>query len=188
MPWEPRICYYCDKKYANRQGLRTHLGRYVGEWRLPADGVHDALEIDQILNPERHEPEYKCPDCSLIITPRSKFVGHLVYRHNYENHVHGRDPAWPFAFGEDEVKVFQPEGPFPFLRLPFGECFHLLLHRNWQSTPPFSNKCWDQISDTWCTRISSGSRESGLDPKQKYRSVNRIEMEVGSSVTRITIP
>lgn len=120
MPWEPRICHYCDKKYANRKGLRTHLGWYIGEWRNPADGIHDALEIDQILNTDRHEPEYKCPDCSLIITPRDKFVNHLVYRHNYENHVHGRDPDWPFPFSEDKVKVFQPEGPFPFLSLPFG--------------------------------------------------------------------
>ena len=49
------------------KGLRFHLGWCIGEWRLTADGIHDALETDQILNPERHEP-----GCSLITkyTPR----------------------------------------------------------------------------------------------------------------------
>ncbi|QGA19186.1 hypothetical protein EYB26_006874 [Talaromyces marneffei] len=136
MPWELQVCRFCQKKYGNKTGLRRHLIQYIDEWRIPADGIHDVLEIQRILYPEDDDNEYQCPsrDCREIIATRQKFIQHVVTKLHWggfpEGPLRGSNDAndesvdlsniseWVLPFDEKVVKIFKPEGPFPLLRLP----------------------------------------------------------------------
>lgn len=138
MLWQPQVCPFCHKRYANKEGPRTHLSRYVGEWRFPADDIHDFLKINRILHPSRDDTTYKCPACSVIFTRRREFADHVFYRKHYgiygNSHDQGtkrRSRAWPFPFDEVSVKIFKPKGVFRFLHLPFGQS----LLRSWNLLP-----------------------------------------------------
>lgn len=143
MPWELQVCRFCGKGYGHKTGLRNHLSQYVGNWRIPADGVHDVLEIQKILYPDDDHSEYRCPSrhCREIIATRQKFTHHVIaYSHwGRFSQVPQRDvlgsnkdtdeesidlsnvSGWVLPFDEEAVKVFKPEGSFPFLRLPPGQ-------------------------------------------------------------------
>jgi hypothetical protein len=144
MPWELQVCRFCQKGYGNKTGLRKHLSQYVDEWRIPADGIHDVLEIEKFLYPEYEDslPKYQCPfrDCGVILATRKIFTEHVIAKSHWGDFPEGplrgllgsRDPdeesadlsnidEWVLPFDEKAVKVFQPQGPFPFLRLPPGQ-------------------------------------------------------------------
>ncbi|KUL85804.1 hypothetical protein ZTR_07371 [Talaromyces verruculosus] len=140
MPWELQVCRFCGKGYAHKTGLRNHLSQYVGKWRLPADGIHDVLEIHEILYPDADHREYRCPsrDCRKIIVTRQKFTEHVVTKAHWgafperplrsllgsnqdvdeESIDLSTISEWVLPFDEEAVKVFEPEGTFPFLLLP----------------------------------------------------------------------
>lgn len=148
MPWELQVCRFCGKGYGNKTGLRNHLSQYVGEWRIPADGIHDVLAIREILHPDEDRRKYHCPsrDCGRVISTRQKFTEHVVaFSHwgefsegpvrnlmggNQDSDEESIDISnvseWALPFDEEAVRVFEPEGPFPFLRLPPGQ-YHLRL-------------------------------------------------------------
>jgi hypothetical protein len=130
MPWSPKICQFCQKRYANKRALYNHLSEYIGTWRLPADGHHDALQLKQVIRrlyPSAYEADedrkYRCWTCCKIITSRRRFTEHVIYRRHC-----GFDPEswtrkmnlrkWSLPFDEDTVLL--REDPFPFLRLPPG--------------------------------------------------------------------
>lgn len=144
MPWELQVCRFCGKGYGHKTGLRNHLSQYVGDWRIPADGIHDVLAIQKILRPEDDDsaPEYRCPSrhCRKIIATRQKFTEHVITESHwggfpsgplggplgsstypYEDVDLSRISEWVLPFHEKEVKIFQREGSFPFLRLPLGQ-------------------------------------------------------------------
>lgn len=131
MPWKAQLCPFCEKQYANKSGLRNHLSWYRGEWRFPADGIHDVLKIQEILDPEsRNQCQYQCPSYSTIIESRQSFLDHVFNRNHYGSYdrrirstrkARRYSKAWPFRFEEEEVKVTQHKGVFPFLHLPFGK-------------------------------------------------------------------
>lgn len=143
MPWELQVCRFCGKGYAHKTGLRNHLSLYVGGWRIPADGIHDVLEIQKILYPDDDHSEYRCPsrDCREIIATRQKFTEHVIKKSHWggfpERPLKGplgsnedideesidlsNISEWVLPFDEEAVKVFEPEGTFPFLRLPPGQ-------------------------------------------------------------------
>ncbi|ODM21401.1 hypothetical protein SI65_02244 [Aspergillus cristatus] len=134
-------------KYVNKTGLRNHLGWYTGDWRIPADGIHDVLSIDQILNPPDpdRQNQYRCPSCAKIIDSRRNFMEHVWYRRHYGPYGDGSGngdgggegdsgttttkatgkrkrgylETWILPFVEELVKVHQRKGPFAFLCLPF---------------------------------------------------------------------
>ncbi|KAB8266019.1 hypothetical protein BDV32DRAFT_143754 [Aspergillus pseudonomiae] len=129
MPWQAQVCTFCEKQYVHKRGLRDHLYRYTGERRIPADGIHDVLKIERILDPDaRDQCQYRCPGCSKIINLRRQFIEHVIYS-GHDNVPDGdsqpgtkrrrRNREWPFRFEEETVKVWQRTGTFPFLRLPF---------------------------------------------------------------------
>ncbi|OGM50631.1 hypothetical protein ABOM_000668 [Aspergillus bombycis] len=129
MPWQAQVCTFCEKQYVHKRGLRDHLHRYTGEVRIPADGIHDVLKIERILDPDaRNQCQYRCPVCSKIINLRRQFIEHVIYA-RHDNVSDGdsqqgtkrrrRNREWPFRFEEETVKVWQRKGTFPFLRLPF---------------------------------------------------------------------
>lgn len=143
MPWELQVCRFCGKGYGHKTGLRNHLSQYVEEWRIPADGIHDVLEIQKFLFPDDDHSEYRCPsrDCRKIIATRQKFTEHVIKNSHWggfpEGPVRGllgsnKDTweesielsnisDWVLPFDEKAVEVFKPEGSFPFLRLPPGQ-------------------------------------------------------------------
>lgn len=143
MPWELQVCRFCRKGYGHKTGLRDHLSQYVGEWRLPADGIHDVLEIQKDLYPDADHSEYRCPsrDCRRIIATRQKFTEHVITKSHWggfperplkglfgsnqdtdEESIDLSDISeWVLPFDEEAVKVFEPEGTFPFLRLSLGQ-------------------------------------------------------------------
>lgn len=130
MPGNAQICPFCPKRYVNKTGLRNHLSNYTGEWRYPADGIHDVLQIEHVfrrLSPSAYEADehrrYKCWTCSEIIPSRRRFTEHVVYRGHCGfqpealRRLHLRT-KWCLPFAETTVLV--REEPFPFLCLPLG--------------------------------------------------------------------
>lgn len=140
MPWKAQVCAFCKKRYANKTGLRTHLSWFVGEWRLPSDGVHDVLKIAPILrrlcppsiDEEDDQFQYRCWTCSKVFKSRWRFQEHAIYRRHCQEvprPVDNAPPkkrarglrAWQLPFDEELVLIKQET--FPFLKLPFGACF-----------------------------------------------------------------
>ncbi|GKZ24684.1 hypothetical protein AbraIFM66951_003495 [Aspergillus brasiliensis] len=130
MPWTGNTCQFCQKRYANKRALYNHLSDYTGTWRVPADGLHDVLQIKQAIRrlyPSSYEVDedrkYRCWTCCKIITSRRRFTEHVIYRQHC-----GFDPEswaargrlnlrkWSLPFDEDTVLL--REESFPFLRLP----------------------------------------------------------------------
>ncbi|RAK97628.1 uncharacterized protein BO80DRAFT_481970 [Aspergillus ibericus CBS 121593] len=128
MPWKAQTCRFCHKRYANKAGLRTHYERYIHRWRIPADGVHDVLRIEELLNGNYIDSKikYQCPTCSKVIFPRRRFIQHVRDRRHYGDHnfkkkqpTTKRRPSWVLPFPEESVMV--QTKPFPFFRLPYGQ-------------------------------------------------------------------
>ena len=132
MPWTPTICQFCQKRYTNKRALYNHLSEYIGTWRLPADGIHDVLQIKQVIRrlyPSAYETNedcrYRCWTCCKILTSRRRFTEHIIHRRHCGLH-HETWPArgrlslrkWSLPF--DEATVLLSEEEFPFLRLPPG--------------------------------------------------------------------
>ncbi|RAQ46978.1 hypothetical protein AFGD_011252 [Aspergillus flavus] len=129
MPWQAQVCTFCQKQYVHKTGLRDHLSCYTGDVRIPADGIHDVLEIEKILDQEKgRHCQYRCPVCTKTINGRYNFIEHVVYSKHHDV-LNGdfqkgiirryRHQGWPFQFEKKTVKVWQRKGKFPFLRLPF---------------------------------------------------------------------
>lgn len=135
MPGKAQICPFCQKRYVNKTGLRNHLFKYTGEWRFPADGIHDVLQIEHVLrrlSPSAYEADehrkYKCWTCFEIINSRRRFTEHVVYRGHCGFQPEALDKAkkgrlrlrtWCLPFAETTVLI--REEPFPFLHLPLGQ-------------------------------------------------------------------
>jgi hypothetical protein len=125
MPWTAQTCPFCHNRYANKQGLRHHLLKYTGSWRVPADGVHDVLKIQGLsimkaYFPGNNKASYQCPSCSKILRGRPKFIEHVFYLQHYNRKSEKGD--WdPKLFDPEPYKVWRPRGVFPFLRLPPGK-------------------------------------------------------------------
>ncbi|RAH86849.1 hypothetical protein BO86DRAFT_394645 [Aspergillus japonicus CBS 114.51] len=129
MPWRKRKCQYCQKIYWSDRLLREHLRKYVGEWRLPADGIHDFSEITQILRQPRQisyeAADYlihKCWTCAKVIQSRRRFIEHVAHQrhcgftYKFKGATYRPRRAWPFKFSEESMLI--REKTFPFLRLP----------------------------------------------------------------------
>ena len=146
MPWKAQVCTFCKKRYANKTGLRTHLAWFVGEWRLPADGVHDVLQIARTLrrlSPSTVDDEderfhYRCWTCSKVFKSRWRFQEHVIYRRHCQEvprPVTDAPPkkrarglrSWQLPFDEEHVLIKQRT--FPSLKLPLGACFMPGLER-----------------------------------------------------------
>lgn len=132
MPWKAQTCPFCSKKYANKKGLQSHLVKYTGEWRYPADGVHDVLEIKKlaIMNPYFRDekaasqgPHYKCPTCAKIFSGQRSFMDHVFYLQHYGDDEGGAiaKSLQSSSFDTEPYRVWQPQGSFPFLKLPLGK-------------------------------------------------------------------
>ncbi|PYI06448.1 hypothetical protein BO78DRAFT_469855 [Aspergillus sclerotiicarbonarius CBS 121057] len=127
MPWDAQTCRFCHKRFVNNTLLWNHLNRYIDRWRIPADGIHDVLQIEQILyfNDQDTKEKYQCPTCSKVIRSRRRFIDHVIYRGHYGDPDPGkkqpttkRRRQWVLPFSEESV-IVQPQAPFPFLRLPY---------------------------------------------------------------------
>jgi hypothetical protein len=140
MPSSPPTCPLCQEEFISNYALRRHLSLYISEWRLPADGIHDVLRVQNAicsLRPSSYNLDgnhfYKCWTCSKTIWLRWRFIQHVVcsghcgmeQRDSGRRRRHHQDfRTWRFPFAEESVLV--REKPFPFLRLPLGESFLLL--------------------------------------------------------------
>lgn len=140
MPWSAQVCPCCKKRYAHKTGLYNHLVWYVGEWRLPADGVHDVSKCSQTLrrlNPSAIDDDdgnkYRCWTCPNIFKSRRRFQEHVIYRGHCHEVPRAEAPprkrgkswrAWVLPFDEEHVLI--KDRNFPFLKLPLGEisCLH----------------------------------------------------------------
>ena len=78
MTWELQIRRVGGKGHANKTGLRKHLSQYVADWRIPADGIHDVLEIQKILDANRPYSRYRCPGFFWVVAGRKKFTQHMI--------------------------------------------------------------------------------------------------------------
>lgn len=120
MPWNIQICPFCVKECASKRDLGEHLLFYIGEHLLPADGLHDVLQIKQLVRLLSPCKRYRCPTCYRIIRTRWQGFKHAFYERccgvgarNWRN----------YRFS---IPVFYEKtvwGNFLFLRLPIGECF-----------------------------------------------------------------
>ena len=127
MPWRAQQCPFCQKRYVNKKGLNTHLSSYIGEWRIPADGKHDVLQIKHLLR--QRQSQYRCWTCSKILDSRARFREHVIYHghcglNDRQTSVKVKKPSrrdkheWLLPFGEELAIV--KEETFPFLSLPTG--------------------------------------------------------------------
>ncbi|KAE8147619.1 hypothetical protein BDV25DRAFT_131914 [Aspergillus avenaceus] len=127
MPWKAQVCPFCGIRYVNKTGLRNHLLRYIGVYRIPADGTHDVLKIEKFLNMDSDSLDigntpYKCPSCSEIIMHQRRFIDHVYYRQHYSDSEKQGSLATRrrSRYDPEPHRMWQPTGPFPFLRLPPG--------------------------------------------------------------------
>ncbi|RAK77738.1 uncharacterized protein BO72DRAFT_95072 [Aspergillus fijiensis CBS 313.89] len=129
MPWRKRRCQYCQEIYWSDRLLREHLQQNVGEWRRPADGIHDFSEITQILRQPRqisYEAAdyliYKCWTCAKVIKSRRRFIEHVAHQrhcgftYKFKGATYRPRRPWPFKFSEESVLIRKKT--FPFFRLP----------------------------------------------------------------------
>ncbi|PYI06447.1 hypothetical protein BO78DRAFT_418620 [Aspergillus sclerotiicarbonarius CBS 121057] len=123
MPRETHACPFCPRKYKNEARLRCHLSSYTGEWRVRADGKHDVLQINEILDPEANDDSpYRCPSCPNIILGRRRFLDHIhasahakfIPRPPDWDRLRG---TWDLLIAEETVKIRPTE--MPFLRFPY---------------------------------------------------------------------
>lgn len=139
MPWQAQICPFCQKQYGNKTALRNHLNDYIGGLRLPADGIHDVLQIKQVLHdlfPSLHKSSdsrrYECRDCSALFDSRQQFQRHVYYRGHcgiyMGSEVYDAFIANPVPFFTERAVFIQKDmEPFPFLRLPYGMYSHVRM-------------------------------------------------------------
>ncbi|KAI9371082.1 hypothetical protein BJX61DRAFT_512750 [Aspergillus egyptiacus] len=203
MPGTANTCQFCRKRYANKRALYKHLSEYTGTWRLPADGLHDVLQIEQAIRrlyPSAYEADedrkYRCWTCCKTITSRRRFTEHVIYRQHC-----GFDPEssaargsrlnlrkWSLPFDEDTVLL--REEPFPFLRLPpelrfmiyrlllcFKEVtFGKCLRRT--NVEPHRNGVWLQHNpDQNPLAIMSVSRQLYEEARRTFYAENRFSFE-----------
>lgn len=120
-------CPFCHKRYVNKTAIRKHLTQYISEWRLPADGKHDVLQIQSHLRP--HRRRYQCWTCSKILDSRAHFREHVIYyRHcglnDVKSTIQVKKPSrrdwneWLLPFDEKLATV--QEGTFHFFGLLTG--------------------------------------------------------------------
>ncbi|KAJ9229418.1 hypothetical protein DTO169E5_8874 [Paecilomyces variotii] len=124
-------CPFCpyDSTY-DKTSLREHLSQYTATCRIPADGVHDVLQIQEMLHPGfKHWRQYRCPACSKVINSRRRFIEH-VSKLNHYGRYGGRtrrryhddedeEHPWPLPFKKKDVAIPKWTGVFDFLRLPY---------------------------------------------------------------------
>ena len=102
------FCPFCHKEYARKSSLQKHLGSYTGEWCIPADGVHDVLQINKILD---HLHQYKCGFCSTVFDTKQDYMRHALHRHRYwayhsttmSKKERGRQQPWNFILEKKTV-------------------------------------------------------------------------------------
>lgn len=127
MPRQSQQCPFCQKPLSNKKALHKHLTSYIGEWRFPADGKHDALQIQSHLRQDRQR--YQCWTCSKILNSRGHFREHVIYRghcglKDSEASIQVKKPSrrdwddWLLPF--DEELVIVKDESFQFLGLPTG--------------------------------------------------------------------
>ncbi|KAJ6091551.1 hypothetical protein N7467_003520 [Penicillium canescens] len=132
MPFSPPTCPFCQKEFPSKNTLGKHLYEYIGEWRLPADGIHDTLQIKNAIRRLRYSSGdsvgnhyYKCLTCSKVVWLRWRFIQHVVNSGHCgleQGSLSGRRRyyrnfrTWNLPFAEKSVLV--PENPFWFLSLP----------------------------------------------------------------------
>jgi hypothetical protein len=125
MPWTGQVCPFCYIKYANKTGLKKHLLSYTGRWRVPADGVHDVLKIQQLRILKDHfyveNISYRCPSCAIEISDLRKFKEHVFYRWHYGDDYKDNEKPPSFDPEPHKIHVWRPKGTFNFLRLPLGK-------------------------------------------------------------------
>ncbi|KAA8646725.1 uncharacterized protein ATNIH1004_005400 [Aspergillus tanneri] len=207
MPWSTKICQFCRKRYANKRALYNHLSEYIGAWRLPADGIHDVLQIEQVIRrlyPSAYEADedrkYRCWTCCKIITSRRRFTEHVIYRRHC-----GFDPEswtgrgsmnlrkWSLPFDEDTVLL--REDPFPFLRPPgntacpelrfmvygFLLCFEEVNfgeYLRYTDIDPHRSGLWQQYNpDNNLLAIMSVSRQIYDEARWTFYTGNRFSFE-----------
>jgi uncharacterized C2H2 Zn-finger protein len=132
MTWTGQACPFCDIKYANKKGLQNHLLSYTGKWRIPADGIHDVLKIQNLRILKDHSVAdntifYRCPSCAMGISDLRKFEEHVFYRQHYGDD-YNKDTDEKLLQGQPsfdpelhKIHVWRPKGPFKFLRLTLGK-------------------------------------------------------------------
>ncbi|KAJ5130204.1 uncharacterized protein N7515_006243 [Penicillium bovifimosum] len=115
-------CPFCDKRYVNKTALSKHLKQYITEWRLPVDGKHYLLEVQNVLHPNQRS--YQCWTCSKILESRGDFQKHVIhYQHcglndtmRRKQPTRGNRDKWMLPF--DEKLAIIEEKKFNFLGLP----------------------------------------------------------------------
>ncbi|OOF98136.1 hypothetical protein ASPCADRAFT_128311 [Aspergillus carbonarius ITEM 5010] len=92
MPWNAHTCRFCHKRYTSTVLFlfQSHLQSYVREWRIPGDGIHDVLQIKQILHPSNAaDKRPPLPEESVKVQHQTKpfpllrlpyDVRHFIYR------------------------------------------------------------------------------------------------------------
>ncbi|PWY87338.1 hypothetical protein BO94DRAFT_585886 [Aspergillus sclerotioniger CBS 115572] len=82
MTWKAPTCPFCHKRQASKALLQSHLQSYVKEWRIPADGIHDVLQIKQLLDSpiseESVEAQQQTKPFPFLSLPYD--VRHIFYR------------------------------------------------------------------------------------------------------------
>lgn len=126
MPWKGQPCPFCHIKYANKKGLRDHLLKYAGRWRLPADGIHDVLKIQslRVMNgyfEKTDKVSYRCPICDNVFGVRRRFIEHVIHYQHYDSYGKAISSSLKLPFHPEHYKIWRPKGMFPFLRLAPGK-------------------------------------------------------------------
>ncbi|KAJ9299756.1 hypothetical protein DTO271G3_2640 [Paecilomyces variotii] len=123
-------CPFCPYSTRFQDSLRAHLSQYTATCRIPADGVHDVLKIQEMLHPGfKYWCQYRCPACSKVINSRRRFVEHVLKLDHYGKYG-GRtrrryyddedeEHPWPLPFKKKDVSIPKWTGVFDFLRLPY---------------------------------------------------------------------
>jgi hypothetical protein len=132
VPWNIQICPFCVEEYASQSDLCGHLLFYIGEHRLPADGIHDVLQIKQLVRLLSPCKRYRCPTCYKVTSTRRQFIKHAFYE-------------WRCGVGVRKWRKYRFSVPvsyekttwesFLFLHLPMGECSFLFIYFIWPERP-----------------------------------------------------
>lgn len=126
-------CPFCEYHASTEKALHEHLGQYAGTHRIPADGVHDVLLIQEMIHPGfKYWCQYQCLSCSKIYNSRRRYIEHVRTLWHYGHYKRIRfwgwsdadtdtEDPWPLPFGRKVVSIPKKTGMFPFLRLPHGK-------------------------------------------------------------------
>lgn len=137
MAKEAQLCPFCAQEFTNIKALKKHLLKYTARWRIPADRVHDVLEIKNLVIMKDHfgddedtggrrgdrKASYKCPSCAKLIRQRRNFIEHVFYQQHYVaiDGLKGIPESPGFSIDPEPHRIWPPTDKFDFLALPSGK-------------------------------------------------------------------